>query len=386
MLHRSYWPVHRIVVAEHERAFVYRDGAFLRVLGPGHHWLFEPVTKVEVRWASQLAPRLDFPDLEALAQDPAVAAQIHTYRIKDTDRGLLFKEGNFAGFLGPGFHGILKTPVPIKVEIVDITEVEVTHPQKQVLVQAEGSARHMTVIDVAEGYRSALLLDSVRDRLLPPGRWVFWTGFKEVKFVSVDIREQALEIQGQELMTEDKVSIRMNLSARFVVADPVLALSSQTNYRDALYRELQLALRDEVGGRTLDALLSRKEDLGLAIVARVARPAEAMGVKLLGAGLKDIILPGEMRTLLNQVIEAEKRALANQIARREETAATRSLMNTAKLLESNPVLMRLKELEVAERVAEKIGSLSVYGGLDGLMDTLRGFTSLAGAKPKEPQG
>ena len=99
--------------------------------------------------------------------------------------------------------------------------------------------------------------------------------------------------------------------------------------------------------------------------------AEAMGLDLLDAGLRDVILPGEMRTIFNQVIEAEKRAQANMIARREETAATRNLMNTAKLLESNPVLMRLKELETTEKIAEKIGTMSVIGGLDGLMKSLQ---------------
>jgi regulator of protease activity HflC (stomatin/prohibitin superfamily) len=78
-----------------------------------------------------------------------------------------------------------------------------------------------------------------------------------------------------------------------------------------------------------------------------------------------------MRQILNQVVEAERRAQANVITRREETAATRSLLNTAKLLDENPTLMRLKELEHAERIAEKIGSLSVVGGIDALVPKIR---------------
>jgi len=83
-----------------------------------------------------------------------------------------------------------------------------------------------------------------------------------------------------------------------------------------------------------------------------------------------VILPGEMKTILNQVVEAEKVAQANLIRRREETAATRSLLNTARLMEENPTLLRLKELETLEKVTEKVGSLTVYGGLEGVLTKL----------------
>ena len=84
--------------------------------------------------------------------------------------------------------------------------------------------------------------------------------------------------------------------------------------------------------------------------------------------LKDIILPGEVRDILNQVVTAEKQAQANLIRRREETAATRSLLNTAKLMEDNPLLVRLKELETLEKIADKVGTMTVVGGLDALLD------------------
>jgi len=77
-----------------------------------------------------------------------------------------------------------------------------------------------------------------------------------------------------------------------------------------------------------------------------------------------------MKVLLNQVVEAEKQAQANLIRRREETAATRSLHNTAKMLERSPTLLRLKELEALENVTERIDKLTVFGGLDGVLHQL----------------
>lgn len=362
---------HRVVIAETERAFVYADGAFVRFLEPGTHWLVFPFRKITVRRVSTLEPKLTFADVEVLATHPEVAAKLDVVRIGDLERGLLFRAKNFIGFLGPGFHAFLRTPhVETRVEVVDVSGVEVTHPKRDVLVRATGAPAWIRTVEVADGHRAVLFLDWARERLLTPGRHYFWTGVKEIVAVAVDVREQTLEVQGQELMTQDKVSLRVNLTARFKVEDLLKVVDGQANWREAFYRELQLALRDEIGVRTLDALLTRKDEARAAILARVRPQAEAIGLTLLDAGLRDVILPGEMRTIFNQVIEAEKRAEAGLIARREETAATRNLLNTAKLLESNPTLMKLKELETTEKIAEKIGTLSVIGGLEGLMKAL----------------
>ena len=98
--------------------------------------------------------------------------------------------------------------------------------------------------------------------------------------------------------------------------------------------------------------------------------SRSMGAEVLGCGIRDIILPGEIREIMNQVLVAEKTAQANTILRREETAATRSLLNTAKLMESNAMLMKLKEMEYMEKIADKVNSISLSGGSQ-VIDQLR---------------
>ncbi len=83
-----------------------------------------------------------------------------------------------------------------------------------------------------------------------------------------------------------------------------------------------------------------------------------------------MILPGDMREILNQVVAAQKEAEANVIRRREETNATRSLLNTAKVMAENPVMLRLKELEALETIAGKVDKLTVMNGTSGLMNDL----------------
>jgi regulator of protease activity HflC (stomatin/prohibitin superfamily) len=174
-------------------------------------------------------------------------------------------------------------------------------------------------------------------------------------------------VTGQEIMTADKVTLRLNAVVTFKVTDPLLAVTAVEDYGQALYREAQLALRAGIGGRDLDALLGEKDavarELDEALRARVA----AIGLEVVSLGIRDIILPGEMKELMNKVTEARKAAEAALITRREETAAMRSQANTAKILETNPVLMRLRELEVLERVAGK-AKLSVVLGEGGLTE------------------
>src|SRR6185295_6637095 len=100
--------------------------------------------------------------------------------------------------------------------------------------------------------------------------------------------------------------------------------------------------------------------------AQVLPRAEVFGVRVHRVGVKDVILPGEMKTLLNKVIEAEKAAAANVILRRDDAAATRNMANTAKVIAENPVLMRLKELETMKEIAEKIDEIKLVMGAEGL--------------------
>ncbi|MDJ0611998.1 MAG: slipin family protein, partial [Kiloniellales bacterium] len=149
--------------------------------------------------------------------------------------------------------------------------------------------------------------------------------------------------------------------------------------KDALYKEVQFALRQAIGTRTLEEVLSDKLEINEALSGRLVPKLAESGLEVSSVGIKDIILPGEVRELMNRVIEAEKTAQANVIKRREETAATRSLLNTAKLMEDNPLLLRLKELEALEKVSEKVGNVIVGNGLDGVL------TDLVRIDPKGPK-
>jgi regulator of protease activity HflC (stomatin/prohibitin superfamily) len=154
------------------------------------------------------------------------------------------------------------------------------------------------------------------------------------------------------------------------VVDPVKAKTELTDIESFIYKELQFALRGAVGTRSLDTLLEDKGAIDSAVADYIRAKTTEYGIEVDSVGVKDIILPGEIKTILSKVVEAEKAAQANVIRRREETAATRSMLNTAKVMEDNPVALRLKELEVLERIAEKIEHINVNGGLDSILTEL----------------
>ncbi|MGZ5424705.1 MAG: slipin family protein, partial [Candidatus Aminicenantales bacterium] len=152
---------------------------------------------------------------------------------------------------------------------------------------------------------------------------------------------------------------------------------------------MQLALREYIGAFTLDEILERKESISAQVVAAIKGKTSDMGIDLLSAGVKDIILPGDVKDIINQVLIAEKKAQANVIMRREETASTRSLLNTAKIMDENKTLYRLKELEYIERISEKISSITLSTGgqiIDQLRQAFQATTAEQGKKEYNRRG
>jgi regulator of protease activity HflC (stomatin/prohibitin superfamily) len=234
-------------------------------------------------------------------------------------------------------------------------------------MRSAGANVILDVCSVDRDHVGVLFIDGKYIRTLSPGPYAFWRGRSDARLVELDMREQMLEIAGQEIMTRDKVSLRLNAQATYRIRDARLSVERSSDVHQSLYREIQLALRAVTGARLLDEFLIDKESVASEMKLAVASVAEALGVEVLSIGIRDVILPGDMKTLLNRVTEAQKAAEANLISRREETAAIRSQANTAKLLADNPTLMRLRELEVLEKIAAT-NKLNIVLGEKGLAD------------------
>src|SRR5262249_47888480 len=160
---------------------------------------------------------------------------------------------------------------------------------------------------------------------------------------------------------------RVTLIAQFKVTDPVAAKHTVGDHLSQLYQDLQLTLREAITGRTLEDLLKEREVLSAKILEAVAPRATRYGGGVSRVGVKDLILPGTVRSVFLQEVEADLKGRASLVAARHEVAAARARANTAKLLQENPNFLRLQELEVLAQLASKSGNVLIIPGLDSLL-------------------
>ncbi|GAB2465331.1 slipin family protein [Comamonas humi] len=369
-----------VQIKKNEKGILLRNGSFERVLASGTHRLFSGFDSLRVEtfaleqaaFAHSLADYL-------LTREPEVMAE-HFVRVElaEHEAGLRSENGVLVEILPPATRRLYwKGLAEVDVDIVDLRAGAALPPALVArLAQSALRARPMAglagvaLVEVPESACAVLTVDGQLQPLLPPGTHGFWKFGRALKHEIVELRLQAMEVSGQDIMTRDKVGLRVNLNAAWRYTDVLLAHRQLPKPAEHLYRELQFALRAAVGTRTLDELLENKTAIDETVGTHMAARLPAYGLQLESVGVKDIVLPGDMKAILTQVVQAEKQAQANVIRRREETAATRSLLNTAKVMEDNPVALRMKELETLERVAERIDKISVFGGLDQVLNGL----------------
>ncbi len=358
-----------INIRRHQVGLRFHDGEFVGLIEAGRHWLWDPLGRAQVEVVSLRAPWLAHEKLDVIVKSGVLTGRAQVVDLKDYERALVWIDGRLSHLLPPGLYAYWTAFRDVRIEVVDARTVRFAHADLAVILKAQMSERVLDTFVVPAGHSGACFRDGSLVETLPPGRHAFWKNLADVKVVPVDTRELILDVAGQDIMTADKVTLRLNALVGYRIADVRQSLTAVDDARQALYRETQLALRAAVGARELDVFLSDKDGLVQELETAIRRRASTFGVDVATVGIRDVILPGEMKDLFNKVTEAKKAAEANLIVRREETAAMRSQANTAKLLQDNPTLMRLRELEVLEKIAAS-AKLSVVLGDKGLTERI----------------
>jgi len=363
----------KVTLTENERGFLYKHGVFVRVLGPGQHWvrtlLGETVVKVRADGELDLTEL----NLSALRRDPEFERQVVAVDVPDDHLAAHFIDGHIRGVLEPGIHAFWNILHKNTFEIIDITEPEAAS-KEPVLYMSHVPRRYFQQADVSDGETGLVFYNGVFQKMLPPGQYFFWNHTVDVSVRKVDTRVLSLDVTGQEILTADKVSLRVNFVCTYQVADPLSHITKLQNPAGQLHVTVQLILREFISKYRFDELLKQKDSVGGFVLSRLQEREGEFFVRFIDAGVKDIILPGEIRDIMNTVLVAEKAAQASVITRREETAATKSLLDTAKLMDENATLYKLKELEYLERICDKVGSISVDSG-GGILNNLRELVS-----------
>lgn len=353
--------------------FVYKNGNYNRVIAEGAYWLM-PSERVTVYDLTK--PFVPSTDLNILLKDENLVQLLTVVQVMDNEIALQYMNGNFKNILTPGRYAFWKGVVDYSFIKVDLSKIEITENIDASILQKPELLNYIRVY-VVESYEKGLLVVNGKvEKVLEPATYMFWKNSVAVSVLKADLRQLQMEISGQEILTKDKAALRVNFYVKYKTVDVEKALKENKEHEKQLYIIMQLALREFVGMNTLDELLERKDSISTNVLNSVKEKASVLGVEIIDCGIRDIILPGEVKEIMNQVLIAEKKAQANIITRREETASTRSLLNTAKLMEDNNMLFRLKEMEYVEKIADKINNITVSGG-NLLMDQLRDIFSTA---------
>ena len=356
----------KIVINQNERGFLFKNGTYKRMLQPGKNRVRTLFGETFVRAALDKPIKVPGTDAEILSADREFADNVLKIDVPDGYVAVRFEDGRVSGAHEAGKYYYFNYYKTLSYKLFDISGAEIEGLTAEQISRLPADMYLKAV--VSEGEVGLLRLDGKLIRALPAGAYYFWKTKIAVTCERVDLRSQELEINGQEILTADKVSLRVNFVASYRITDAVKITGEVKDYKERIYTATQLALREYVGKFRFDELLEQKDSIASGVLAELQKKSAEYWVEFMGAGLKDIILPGEIRDIMNTVLIAEKNAQANVISRREEVASTRSLLNTAKLLDENATLYKLKELEYLEKICDKVGTISVGGGANLLTE------------------
>jgi archaellum component FlaF (FlaF/FlaG flagellin family) len=351
--------IRKVRINAYQVGLVFENKKLVDVLEEGSSWLFgNKELMVFEKKQSFVAPV----ELNILLQNEALASLLEIVEVADNEIALYYANGIFKEVLLTGRYAFWKGYAKNEFVKADLSKVYITEQIPLALLDNIKLRTYVRRFNVASYEKGLLFVNGTFVKEVTAGAYYFWSNAVAVEIKTIDTRQQQLEISGQELLTKDKAGLRINFFVSYQIADIYKALINNKDFEKQLYVLMQLALRAFVGNLTLDELLNRKDTIAKEILKNVEAKIKNLGLVVSDAGIRDVILPGDMKEIMNQVLVAEKKAQANSIMRREETASTRSLLNTAKLMEENEMLWKLKEMEYVEKIADRIGEITISGG------------------------
>ncbi|WP_299584840.1 slipin family protein [uncultured Microbulbifer sp.] len=373
---KSFFKLWKIVnIADSERALLFRRSRFDAVLPPGRHRI--SLLSGDVRVETYDVAEVNFDAIKAKFlldnYGEILGEYVKSYELSDHQVGLFYRDGHLVDILPPGtFRAVWKGGKVVRVGIVDIAK-EYTVDEKVLTLLGRGvragqmriAAQAISYNEIPNEHIGLLVVNGKLKKILQPGSYGFWKYNRSIAVKLLDMRLQTIQISAQEILTKDRISLRINLSGNFRITQPQKVALKLNDYKNFIYRELQFSLREAVGTQTLDSLLADKDRLNIVIATDIRERLAENGIDIASVGVKDIILPGDMKMILSQVAETHKESEANLLTPLEETKAVCSLQNTAKVMDGSPVLPHLKELESLKKISACIDKASVHDGLDG---------------------
>lgn len=349
----------KAVIKEDCVGFLYKDGLFKKMLNSGTVTYYPFFKESLITTTARGLINTQELNLNALKKDATFLNSIIEIDVPDNFIGLYFVDNKITQILKPGkfaFWNIFNTNT---FTLIDTTEIYVSDEHLKYIRTIPET--YYQQVNILAGNIGLLYFNNKYEKTLEPGTYYFWNNRVNVQVNQYSLKMQQLSVQGQEILTADRVSIRLNLFCDYKIIDAVKIDTEVSNIHNQLYSLVQIVFREYASSLKLDDILLQKDLISKDVFPELKERATLLHIDILSCGIKDIVLPGEIRDIMNTVLIAEKKAQANIILRREETASTRSLLNTAKLMEENPTLLKLKEMEYIEKICESVGNINLSG-------------------------
>lgn len=371
----------RVLIKEGCKGFLFKKGKFIKMVGAGVYNTLGGKS-YEVCEVNNSAIKVnDISDLEIFNSDSNFQKETLKVEVKSGEIVVHIVDGIFESVLTPNKYYFWNANYKHQFLHLNLNTPEIPSDFPKYLLAEQVLSPYVSKFEINSKSIGVLLYNHKFVKLLEPGIHFFTKGSNVVTVIPVESCVVSQDIVGQELLTNDKVSLRINCVVNYKVNDYVKVITEINDYKNQLYTYVQLALRDYIGEKTFDEILASKKEMSKYLLDTLKEKGKELYLSINEASVKDIILPGEIRDIMNTVLIAEKRAQANVITRREEVASTRSLLNTARLMDENATLYKLKELEYVERICEKVGNININGGSD-VLSQLTGMLSSNKNNPK----
>ena len=360
--------IKKYIIKEQECGYLMKDGRFVELLTAGRYSYLNMLGyEVQTVPMTGEVKTCGIPE-EILMKDEKFASRVVKAVLPDECIALRF--------VNKAYREVITKPETLywnvfeknEFRLIDITQPYIEDTLPRMYMDLMPSKYYKKIV-IKDGETGLLYFDNRYEKKLDTGTYYFWNYGREVTCKIFNMKIQQLDISGQEILTADKVAVRLNIICNYRITNPEKLVQTVEGVASQLYTYVQLKLREYVGRYRLDELLEQKEEIGRFVLDKLKEYQEEYCVEITGAGIKDIILPGEIREIMNTVLMAEKKAQANVIMRREEVASTRSLLNTARLMDENRTLFKLKEMEYLEKICDKVGNISLNGG-KGVLEQL----------------
>ncbi len=352
----------KIIINENQKGLLFKNGKFIDLLNAGKHRFFGNNCKIifcETR--GEFKP--ENIRIDTLLVHKKLANELTVIDVADETVALHFVDNKFKSCLTSGKYAFWNTYSKHTFQEISIKDPRVSDDVPKFIFSSIPKSLFFKV-EVLQYQKAIIYFDGKLQDLLSEGAYYFWSNGIKIDVSFVDTRLLQMNITGQEILTLDKVALRINFVCHYKITDFVKIHTEIENYEEQMHVTLQLALREYIGKFRLDEILENKDKISEFVLQKLKEKERDFFITISDAGVKDIILPGEIRDIMYTVLIAEKKAQANVITRREEVASTRSLLNTAKLMEENTTLYKLKELEYLEKICDNVGSINVGAGAD----------------------